>query len=110
MDKIESKVRTCIATLNIIKHSFEKEATPRRSFRNIRSDLTLSIALIHKQLPQEPLKEEDSDGLIIKYYCPSCKRYLGQRGKHNVIIFHKENYCQREGCGQALKWKEESGV
>lgn len=110
MVKREKTIMETIATLKILKGNFEKEAMPRKPLRALRYSLSIAIALLEKQIRKEPLKEEDSDGWVIRYYCPCCKRYLGQRGKRSVIIFHKENYCQREGCGQALDWEKESEV
>lgn len=46
-----------------------------------------------------------SDELTIKYWCPNCSRYFGQRGKHSVFLFAKDNFCQT--CGQKIFWKEE---
>ena len=76
-------------------------------YRNRKMYAETAIEAMEKQLPKKPEKKDDSTGLKERYFCPSCGRYLGQKGKHNVIIFNKETYCQGEGCGQAIDWSDE---
>lgn len=67
----------------------------------------LSIFALEKQIPKKPEKKPDRYcDLIQQYYCPSCGRYFGQRGVHNVILFNKERYCQGDNCGQKIDWSE----
>ncbi len=77
------------------------------SRREIES-LEMAVAALEKQAPMEPDKNYHDDGLTIRYFCPKCKRYLGQRGKHNVIMFNKEVFCQNSECGQAINWEGET--
>lgn len=66
------------------------------------------MELKEKRIPKKPVKQPDKySDLVQHYYCPSCGRYFGQRGVHNAILFNKERYCQGEGCGQAMDWREE---
>lgn len=64
-------------------------------------DIALSegITALEKQLPKKP------NGISVTHEgnvanCPACGRF----------IRHIENtcYCNHEGCGQALKWSEET--
>ena len=66
----------------------------------------VAVLALEKQIKKKPITE-DGD-YIIRYYCPSCKSYLGQRGKRDVIIFKKETYCQQKGCGQYMDWSGEN--
>lgn len=68
----------------------------------------MAIAALERRIPKKPsIKPDKYCDLIQHYYCPTCGRYFGQRGIHNVILFSKERYCQGDGCGQALDWREE---
>ena len=90
MDKREKRVRECIATLKNLKLMYEREATPRMPLRSLRSDLTLTIALLEKQIPKKPDNEKNGRGK-----CPSCSRYISE--------LNSPLYCP---CGQAVKWSE----
>lgn len=68
----------------------------------------MAIGALERRIPKKPsIKPDKYSDLVQHYYCPSCGRYFGQSGVHNVILFNKERYCQGDGCGQALDWREE---
>lgn len=70
--------------------------------------ISMAISALEKRIPKKPKKQPDKYyGLVQYYHCPSCGRYFGQSGVHNVILFNKERYCQGDGCGQAIDWSEE---
>lgn len=84
-----------------------KKNRPTSGYQMLNEALDMAVDALERWEPIEPEKISCDDGLTIRYFCPTCKRYLGQKGKHSVILFNKETFCQNTYCGQALKWEGE---
>lgn len=63
----------------------------------------MAVQAMRMQVPEKPKRKLDFSDVCCKYYCPECGMFLGQRGKRNVILFHRPPYCN---CGQAIDWTE----
>ena len=99
MEEREKSVIVCISTLKSIKKNYERHQITTRPVTSIIGDLSLSIEVLEKQLPKEPIQQATTEKT--HYKCPCCSNIMQTIYSDGVGWGHIANYC--EWCGQCIK-------
>jgi len=86
--------------INVLLHVLKEHRENGRQLKLTDSEADFLISLVKKSVPSSPTDEQLLDAGFRIGYCPSCRRFVSERGRR---IF-----CP---CGQRIKWetKENDG-
>ena len=99
IEKINKNLNRVVSTLKLLISHYEKKATPRIPFTEIRWSLSCALECVEKQISKKPMISYDER--VKENWCSCSVCAFGFGWKRTVHY----KYCP--DCGQKLDWSNE---